>query len=196
MTDLSDVADRDAVARVLDGDRGAYAGIVRRHGAGLVGFCARLAGNAAVGEELAQEALARAYTSLGKWRGDGRFRYWLYRIARNGVRDYLKAGARAERPERTPGLEVPAPGDPERELGDRELTAALEAAVRELPPKYRETFLLFHAEEMDYEQIRQVTGVSVGASKVRVHRARKMLRSALGAFLGPRSSPVSRDRTE
>lgn len=180
-----DAADRDAVERTLAGDVDAFAGIVRRHGAGLVALCAHLSGDRALGEELAQEALARAYTALGSWRADGRLQHWLYRIARNCCRDWLKAGARAERPEAHPGEDLESGRDPEVDLRDRQLGAALEAAVAELPQPYRETFLLFHAEHMSYEDIRALTGVSVGAAKVRVHRARQMLRRALGALLEP-----------
>jgi RNA polymerase sigma-70 factor (ECF subfamily) len=181
--DLADAADRDAVERTLDGDREAFSGVVRRHGSGLVAFCARVAGDRHLGEELAQEALARTYSSLGTWRGDGRFRHWLYRIAMNCCRDYLKAGARAERPSLLADDDLVAPRDPERDLADRQLAAVLETEVGRLPPAYREAFVLFHGEHMDYEQIRAVTGVSVGALKVRVHRARRMLRSALRNLL-------------
>jgi RNA polymerase sigma-70 factor, ECF subfamily len=181
--DLTDTADRDAVERTLAGDRDAFAGVVRRHGSGLVGVCARVAGDRHLGEELAQEALARTYSSLGSWRGDGRFRHWLYRIAMNCCRDYLKAGARAERPSVLGADDLVAPRDPERDLADRQLAAALETEVGRLPPAYREAFVLFHGEHMDYEQIRAITGVSVGALKVRVHRARRMLRRALGNLL-------------
>ena len=138
-----------------------------------------------MGEELAQEALARTYSSLGSWRGDGRFRHWLYRIAMNCCRDYLKAGARAERPSdlAEDELDLVAPRDPERDLENRQLASALQAEVERLPPSYREAFVLFHAEHMDYEQIRAITGVSVGALKVRVHRARRMLQRALTSSL-------------
>jgi RNA polymerase sigma-70 factor (ECF subfamily) len=184
VSDLADAADHDVVVRVLDGDVDAFAGLVRRHGAGLVSFCARMAGDRAIGEELAQEVLARAYSSLGSWRAEGRFRYWLYRIARNACQDYAKAGARNERPTASAGADLVAPQDPEREVGDRQLVAAMEAAIARLPQPYRETFLMFHTENMDYEQIQAATGVSVGAAKVRVHRARQMLRQALEHLLG------------
>lgn len=180
MPDLAEVADRDAVERTLAGDREAFAGVVRRHGSGLVAMCARMVNDRHVGEELAQEALARAYSSLGSWRGDCRFRHWLRRIAVNGCRDHLKAGARVERPADLTGDEITAARDPERDLAGRQLIAALSSALSRLTPMYREAFTLFHVENMSYEEMAAVTGVKVSALKVRVHRAREMLRRDLG----------------
>lgn len=181
--DLADTADRDAVERTLGGDKEAFAGVVRRHGSGLVGLCSRVVGDRHLGEELAQEALARAYSSLGSWRRDGRFQHWLYRIAMNCCRDHLKAGARAERPSTLAEEDLVAPRDPERDVACRQLASALAAEVGRLPPTYREAFILFHGEHLDYEQIRAITGVSVNALKVRVHRARRMLQDALSGLL-------------
>ncbi len=170
--------------RTLDGDVDAFAGVVRRHGSGLLGLCARMVGDRQLGEELAQESLARAYSSLGSWRRDCRFRHWLYRIGMNCCRDYLKAGARAERPAELTGEELTSAHDPERDAAGRQLLASLESAIGQLPAKYREAFVLFHVENMAYEEIEAVTGVSIGALKVRVHRARLMLRRSLGDVLG------------
>ena len=181
--DLAEAADRDAVERVLDGDAEAFAGVVRRHGARLVGLCARVVGSRDLGEELAQEALARAYGSLGAFRGDCRFRHWLMRIALNGCRDWLKAGARAESPTALSGEEVATWRHPEREASARQLGVALGEALQRLPPKYREAFTLFHVENLGYEEMRAITGVSVNALKVRVHRARQMLMRRLGPLL-------------
>jgi RNA polymerase sigma-70 factor (ECF subfamily) len=179
VADLVDAADRDAVERTMNGDSQAFAGIVRRHGASLVAVCARMVADRSLGEELAQEALARTYSSLGSWRGDGRFRHWLYRIAMNCCRDYIKAGARVERPGEPSADEPFHTRHPERELEDRELAMALASAIGRLPPANREAFVLFHTENLDYEQIHAITGVSVTALKVRVHRARVMLKKAL-----------------
>jgi RNA polymerase sigma-70 factor (ECF subfamily) len=181
--DLADAADREAVERTLDGDTEAFAGVVRRHGSRLVAICARVVRDRHLGEELAQEALARSYSRLGAWRGDGRFRDWLYRIGMNCCRDYLKAGARAERPSVLTGDELSTTRDPESDLGSRQLMAALEAEIARLPPTYRESFVLFHGENLGYDEMHAITGVSVGALKVRVHRARLMLRRALGDLL-------------
>jgi RNA polymerase sigma-70 factor (ECF subfamily) len=181
--DLAEAADRDAVERVLDGDREAFAGVVRRHGGRLVGLCARLTGDRGLGEELAQEALARAFAGLASWRGDAGFRAWLTRVAVNACRDWQKAGARAERPEELDPAVLATTLDPERVAAGRELGRALSAAVARLPPANREAFVLFHVEGLPYEEIRAVTGVSVTALKVRVHRARQRLLEELGPLV-------------
>ena len=178
--DLAEAADLLAVRRTLDGDADAFAGIVRRHAQGVVAMCARMVGDPRLGEELAQETFARAYSRLGAFRGDCRFRHWLFRIAVNGCRDWLKAGARAERAVDLRGDELVTLRDPERDACARQAVMALEAALAALPPKYREAFTLFHVENMPYEEMEAVTGVSVNALKVRVHRARLMLRDRLG----------------
>jgi RNA polymerase sigma-70 factor (ECF subfamily) len=171
------------VERVLEGDPEAFAGVVRRHGARLVGLCARLTGDRGLGEELAQEALARAYAALGSWRADGGFRAWLTRVAVNACRDWQKAGARAERPAEV-DANAPSTGpDPERLAMGRELGAALQQAVSRLPAANREAFVLFHVEGLPYEEISAATGVSVAALKVRVHRARQRLLEELGPLV-------------
>ena len=185
--EADEAADREAVRRVLGGDAEAFAPLVRRHGARLVSLCARLSGSRAVGEELAQESLARAYAGLGAFRDDGPVRLWLLRIAVNACRDWLKAGARRERPEPQAEADEPtraAPGpDPQRVVAGRLALSALSRAVAALPPAYREAFTLFHVEGLPYREMRAVTGVRVSALKVRVHRARELLRRSLGDWL-------------
>lgn len=179
------MADLNAVARTLAGDPRAFAGVVRRHGRGLTALCSRTVRDPRLGEELAQEAFARAFASLASFRGDCRFRHWLQRIAVNGCRDFLKAGARAERPSALTGDEVVCDLDPERDAAARQAVSALGDVLAELPAKYREAFTLFHVENLGYEEIEAITGVRTNALKVRVHRARAMLRARLGDLLDP-----------
>jgi len=188
----AEAADREAVQRVLDGDAEAFAPVVRRHGARLVSLCTRLSGSPAVGEELAQESLARAFARLGSFREEGPVRLWLLRIAVNASRDWLKAGARRERPAAAGqdgeagqvGREVAEPGpDPQRVVAGRLALSALARAVAALPPAHREAFTLFHVEGLTYREMRAVTGVRIAALKVRVHRARERLRRSLGDWL-------------
>lgn len=181
--DLAEMADRDAVRRTLAGDPHAFTGVVRRHASRLVALCGRTVRDPRLGEELAQEALVRAFASLATFRGDCRFKHWLHRIAVNGCRDFMKAGARAERPHDLTGEELVSALDPERDASARQLVEALERALTTLPEKYRQAFTLFHLESLGYEEIAAMTGVRVNALKVRVHRARAMLRARLGDAL-------------
>ena len=177
--DARELADRRAVARALAGDSEAFGPVVRRHERGLVALCGRLSGDGRVGEELAQEAFARAFARLSTFRGECSFRHWLYRIAVNGCSDFQKAGGRAEESALLTGDELSAASDPERDAEAREELAALGRALATLAPPYRDAFTLFHLENRSYEEIAALTGVRVNALKVRVHRARLMLRSLL-----------------
>jgi RNA polymerase sigma-70 factor (ECF subfamily) len=181
--DATEVADRFAIARACAGHPEAFAEVVRRHASGLQSLCARLLHDGRLGEDLCQEAFARAFSRLGSFRGEGTVQHWLYSIAANGCRDFLRAGCRSERSARLSGEELWTARDPEREVGARQSMEALAAGVAHLPPACREAFVLFHLDGLSYEQMSALTGVGVSALKVRVHRAREMLRRRLGEAL-------------
>lgn len=183
--DSPDRLDALALARCLAGDRDAFAELVNRHAPGVNALCVRMVGGA-VGEEMAQEAFARAYSSLEHFRHDAHFRHWLYRIALNLCRDHLKSGraretatdfATAEGFMASPDVSAHA------RATSRQALAALEKALATLPEKYRGAFVLKHLENLPYEEISHIAGADVGALKVRVHRAREMLRLKLGELL-------------
>jgi RNA polymerase sigma-70 factor (ECF subfamily) len=179
----AELADRRAVARARAGHPEAFEELVRRHGRGLLSLCSRLLHDGPLGEDLTQEAFARAYSRLGSFRGHGTFQHWLYSIAANGCRDFLKAGGRAERPCALSGDELRTALDPERDAVARQALDALLVAAAELPPGCRQAFVLFHVENLSYEEISELTGVGVSALKVRVHRALQLLRRRLGELL-------------
>ncbi len=188
--ETGDEADRDAIERVLGGDRNAFSGIVRRHGRKLYRLAFRLLGDQAAAEEAAQEAFARAYSSLGDFRMDCAFQPWLYRILLNLCRDMRKAGRRRESPSDDPtaGGLLPAFGGhmPLRaDEGLERLRAlrALKEAIEGLPDGQREALVMRLLEHQPYETISETLGVPVGAVKVRVHRARRRLRDRLGDLL-------------
>ncbi len=183
----ADFANRRAVARARAGHPEAFEEVVRRHARGLRALCSRILNDGPMGEDLTQEAFTRAYTSLGSFRGDGTFRQWLYSIAANGCRDFLKAGGHGERPSDLSGDELWTALDPERDAAGRQALEALSAAVSALPPGCREAFVLFHLESLSYEEMSAMTGVAVNALKVRVHRARTLLRGRLGEVLEARA---------
>jgi len=174
-------ADREVVEACLAGNRDAFAQVVRRHGPGVFALCARMVGPS-VGEELAQEAFARAYTGLGSFRHDAQFKHWLYRIALNLCRDHLKSGrAREDATGSLEGTLEPADrhADPEERTLGREKVASLRRAIDRLSPKYREAFVLKHVENLSYEEMQDIVKMPVTALKVRVHRAREMLKKLM-----------------
>jgi RNA polymerase sigma factor (sigma-70 family) len=115
-------ADDDAtlIGRVRDGDTDAYAVLVRRH-APMAMRTAVLLGAGSDAEDVVQEALVKAYRSLGSFRLDRPFRPWLLRIvaneARNAHRSSARRGAREERDARAPG---PGVVDPAVQVADRQ----------------------------------------------------------------------------
>jgi len=175
----AELADRSAIERARAGHPEAFAEVVRRHASGLQSLCTRLVHDGRDGEDLCQEAFARAFSRLGTYRGQGSFRHWLYSIAANGCRDFLRAGERSERPSELSGDELWTVRDPEREVGARQSMEALAAALARLPRACREAFVLFHLDGLSYEEMSALTGVGVSALKVRVHRAREALRREL-----------------
>jgi RNA polymerase sigma-70 factor, ECF subfamily len=185
---LEDVADRDVVSRVLDGERNAFALIVSRHHVALYRLAWRIVGNAALAEELTQEAFARAYERLGSYRGEAPFKPWLFRILANLCKDAAKSAQRRERPSADPTADgvlaqVPAGAGAESRMDQRRALEALSSAIRALPDGQREAFVLRLLENQSYEEVSETLGVPVGALKVRVHRARERLKEALGPLL-------------
>ena len=180
--EIVEALDLEAVDRCIAGDGRAFGRRVERHGPAIHGLCLRMVQNRAVAEELAQETFARAYSGLGSFRRDARLKSWLLRIAVNLCRDWLKAGQRRETgvddEEGVDVLHDPA-ADPERRAAGRQQLRALEAAIARLPATYREAFLLKHVEDLSYEEIQNVVGGGIPMLKVRVFRAREMLRKLM-----------------
>ena len=129
--------------------------------------------------DLTQETFLRAWKGLKKFRGESSVYTWLYKIALNRCRTYLKKRAREKRVSLEELAEagwepsVDPPHDPPEAL-------SLRAALRELPPEQREVLLLYYWEEMTYEEISQALGVPMGTVKSRLNRAKRALRRLLG----------------
>ncbi len=138
----------------------------------------RIVGSDADAEDVAQDALLLAYRHLASFRGEARFRTWLYRIATTTALGHLRRTRRAR-------LHVPADelrlADPAKSadavLAEAELDALVRRAVDALDPPYRDVLRL-RADANEAEAAAQL-GISVANVKIRAHRARKQLRDAL-----------------
>lgn len=174
--------DGEVVARVLDGDREAFRILVRRHEDALFAHAVRMTGQGDVAADVLQASLIKAYTSLDRCRDPDRFGAWAFRIVSNQCKDYLKNVRR-----RNVDLDAvePVAGDfdPESDLERGELRRRLDAALAGLAPEQREAFVMKHEEGRSYEEMATLLDVSVGALKMRVHRAREALVERLGEEL-------------
>ena len=173
-------ADEGTLTRAAaGGDQAAFRTLVDRHYDPALRYAMRMLGRRADAEDAVQEAFVRVYRSLHRYRHEGQFRAWLFRILVNRCRTAAAGRRRREsilvpsesRSDRSTGR-APEEGEPFR-------LAAVERALATLPTALREAFLLKHVEELTYEEMVEVTGASVSALKMRVSRARESLRAQL-----------------
>ena len=168
-------ADLADVERVLAGDVNAFEGIVRRWQGPLVNMAWRYCRDRGRAEEMAQEALVRAWRGLKQWRREGSFSTWLFALAANVFRSELK---------RFPVVTVAIEDaqEPAREaaqesgLAARQNQDAVRRAVLALPVRYREPVILFYFHEMDVGAAARTMGMPEGTVKARLARARALLK--------------------
>jgi RNA polymerase sigma-70 factor (ECF subfamily) len=182
------------IARSLKQDHDAFGQLIDRYAAMVVNLAYRMVGDRTDAEDLAQETFLAAFKALPTFRADSKFSTWLYRIAANKCRDWL----RAKRPapvdldavdqRHEPVIES---STPERLLSQQQVADHLERAIQRLPALYREAFVLKHVEGLSYEEMEDVLGVSADTLKMRVYKGRVQLSRELAEFDDSRS-PVSR----
>jgi RNA polymerase sigma-70 factor (ECF subfamily) len=183
-------ADEEAglIERCVDGDAEAFRPLVQRYQRVAFSIALRMVGSRADAEDVAQQAFADAYGALDRFHGDGRanaFSTWLLRIVINRAKDVLKSKKRTEEPldaDVAGGEAIFAhtPPGPEASVGLAEERQRLEVALGKVPAKYREVLVLKDVEDLSYEEIRSILRLPITTLKIRVVRARAMMRAALG----------------
>jgi RNA polymerase sigma-70 factor (ECF subfamily) len=180
---------------VLAGDRRAFEPLVRKHERRVFRVAMAVLGNVEDAEEAMQDAFIKAYRHLDQFRRESRFTTWLTRIAvnealqkRQARKDFVSLDDSRDIPERAEEQIAPRRSeawraDPEKLYGKQELRQIIENAVQSLPAIYREAFVLRDIEEMSAEESAEAIGITVGALKSRLLRARLMMREALAASL-------------
>ena len=173
MVDANAQQDNALVARAAAGDSGAFAELVRRHQNRVFGFILRMIDSRDEAMELTQDVFVKAWQALPGWRPEAAFSTWLLQIARNAALDQLRRRQVVRFAPLEEGLEVAdeAPG-PEARYASRQRQAQLERALRRLAAEHREILLLRDIEDMAYEDIAEVLGISLGTVKSRIARAR------------------------
>lgn len=188
------------IAQLRAGDEAAYERVVRLYGGRLLAVARRILGSDEDARDIVQDAFLNAFRSLDRFEGNAKLSTWLHRIAVNAA--LMKLRTRKRKPEQPIDTFLPSfldDGHHEERFQSWEepVDKALERAetrelVRQqidaLPESYRTVLVLRDIEGLDTEETANMLGLSVNATKIRLHRARQALRTLLAPHLGRASS--------
>jgi RNA polymerase sigma-70 factor (ECF subfamily) len=189
-SDVIQPSDSELLRRAQQGDATAFATLIRRHDRYLYRVARSVLPNDQEAEDVVQETFLRAFTRLSDFRGLATLRTWLTRIALNEAirlrRQHRSTfeivslrAARADSPVQADG-HVVGDADPERAAARNQIRRVLERAIDGLPAAFRLVLVLRDVEELSVAQTAKLLGIREETVKTRLHRARRMLREALG----------------
>ena len=193
---MSDQTDPDAVLmlRVKRGDRAAFVTLVEKYKQPLFSFVFRTLRDETETEDVAQNTFLQVWKSRARYERTAKFTTWLFAIARNLCLNEIRRRSRhpAESLEET----HPEHDDqPSRQYEDKqiflptenalhsELAKKIEEALAELPENQRTAILLCRQDEVSYEEIAEILGCSLSATKSVIHRGRETLKEKLKPYL-------------
>jgi RNA polymerase sigma-70 factor (ECF subfamily) len=184
--------DQVLVARVQNGEKGAFDLLVRKYQHKVAKLISRYLSDRAEVEDITQEVFIKAYRGLGAFRGDSAFYTWLYRIAVNTAKNYLESQGRrppsadieiegAELLEGVNGLRDL--GTPERNLLTDEIADTVNRVIGGLPADLRMAITLRDLDGLSYEEIAHVMECPIGTVRSRIFRAREAIDKELRPLL-------------
>jgi RNA polymerase sigma-70 factor (ECF subfamily) len=184
----------ECIRRIQAGEKRVFHDLIRPCERAIYFLLLSLLGNEADAEDAAQEAVIKVYRNLHLFRGESQFRTWVLSIARNeGLgrlrktanrrEDSLDAEIDEQTGDYTPAVLTSWREVPSEALERKELSELVRKAIAELPEIYRNVILLRDIEEMNVRETSAVLGISEGAVKVRLHRARALLQRSLAPRL-------------
>ena len=183
-----ELSDEQVVERVVSGDASLFEILMRRHNARVYRVARSVLLDDALAEELAQEVWVRVYERLRQFAGEARFSTWLTKIVLH------EAWARARKARRlqpiteemseTSGVFMSTAPDPETHTLGTEMRRYLESAIEALPESYRIVIVLRDVEELSTAETADALQLTENAVKIRLHRARALIRRDLSDRLG------------
>lgn len=193
MAEREQLDDRALVARILEGDRDRFTELVKRYEKRVINYVYRITHRYEDAHDLTQEIFVKVFLALDRYDPKYQFSTWLFRIAQNSAIDALRKKSIAEVPltrpsddENTKEREFADDGiSPYRALKNKQLSAAIDKAVTELPADYRELIQLRHYAELSYEEIASMKKLPLGTVKNKLFRARNLLKDVLDSYVEP-----------
>lgn len=172
----------DLLAAAKDGDREAFDQLVRATYQEAYTLAYRLTGNEEDARDVVQDAYLRAYRGIRRFRGDAAFTTWMYRITANCASTHLAKRTRTrhdELPEDGAIVDERPEIDPVQRMDGEYERRRLTEALAQLPDDMRAVVVLRDVYDLPHEAIAAELGITEGAAKVRLHRARRKLRERL-----------------
>jgi RNA polymerase sigma-70 factor (ECF subfamily) len=184
--DTGELPEAEAIRLAQQGDPAAFERIYQLHSRRIYSLCLRMVSNTAEAEDLTQEAFLQLFRKIATFRGESAFSTWLHRLAVNVVLMRLRKKKVLE----TSLEEVTEPdeesGGPRRDFGGPDLRLSgsidrvnLQRAIDELPPGYKQVFVLHDMQGYEHNEIADIMNCSIGNSKSQLHKARMRLRELL-----------------
>ena len=187
----ADVSELDLVKRCQAGETDAFDQLVTRYRTRIFAMIYNMVHNEQDAWDLSQEAFVKAWKSIVRFQGKSSFYTWIYRIVMNVTIDWLrkrqvKAGGAEfddaiQLKEIDPASKTVPKADPlpHKRLEHQEIRARIDKAIEQLSPEHRAVILMKEIEEMQYHEIAETLGCSIGTVMSRLFYARKKLQTAL-----------------
>jgi RNA polymerase sigma-70 factor (ECF subfamily) len=179
---ISPVNDEEIIKRVAEGEKNLYALIIRNYNQRLYRIAMSIINNESEVHDVMQTTYIKAYENLGKFKFQSNFSTWLTKILINESLMYLKRKKQGDlSKDGSPGIvEIQTPL---MKVLNSELKTTLELSIRKLPEKYRTVFIMREMESMTVAETMDCLGLSAANVKVRLNRAKVMLRNELKDYL-------------
>jgi RNA polymerase sigma-70 factor (ECF subfamily) len=182
-------SDEELMVAFQGGEKPAFEELLKRHQNGVYNFIFRFLGNRELAEEVFQEAFFKVHQAADRYLPNGKFTTWLYTIVRNlcvdtfrrkKIRVAISLDERRDEGDASLGDKIAGDNIPADIVSSaRQIESALESALAKLNDDQREVFLLREKEGFKFEEIADMTGVSVNTVKSRMRYALEGLRRAL-----------------
>ncbi|MBW6458848.1 MAG: sigma-70 family RNA polymerase sigma factor [FCB group bacterium] len=185
-TDKIKYTDEELVARFQQGDERAYIELVKRYKDRLLNFVYRYLNSHEQAEDVVQDTLMKLYTSAHMYREIAKFSTWIFTIAANLAKSELRRIKRR----RVVSIhdfgfddkeyEIPSEVySPEKETTSSYGEKQIQQAIDTLPDQFKTVIILREVQQLSYEEISQILGVSIGTVKSRINRGRLRLQKLL-----------------
>jgi len=178
--------DEELVARSIRGDHESFNELILRWERPIYALAYRTIGREEDARDVCQETFLRAFRSLAGFRGQSKFSSWLYRIALNLCRDWMRRERRTpvvQPPEDVDLLELAAAAEPSESIEDlvarKDLTRLVERAMAALPPEQRTAIVLKEYHGLTFQEIADLVGCPLSTVKTRLYQGLTVLRREL-----------------